>query len=110
MKQTERFARQLSGDTIGTGHIAARPAEARHKPKQDWVNTRVEHNRNCGIRCPCSSRWAIADSCDDGRLPADQISRQRGQMIYLAVSKSKFNFDILAFDKADGIEALPDCR
>ena len=111
MKQTQRFASQLTVGTIEACHVAARPVEARHEPKQHRINARYEHNRKIGIRCPCSRcRTVSADSNDDGRLLADQINRQGRQAIDLAVSKSKVNFDIPAFDIAGGVEALLDRR
>jgi hypothetical protein len=101
------FCRQLGGEEIDAGRVAARSGEAGDEPKPDRVLGNQEHNGNCFGRLGCDDRSGRAGRNDHADTPANELGRQRRQPIRLILGPAKLDRDVLALDIAAFFEALP---
>jgi hypothetical protein len=88
--------------------FATRLVEAGYEARLDRVDAEEEDDRNCrgrrlGGEC---RRRAVGDN--HGHLPTNQFGREIRQSIVLALRPTVFDGDVLAFDIAGFVEALPE--
>src|SRR5262249_56608805 len=84
--------------------------KAGDEPKPDWVVAGNEHDRDRrrrGLGCEAGDDAPGRD--DDGHLTANQVGRQRRQLIVLTPRPAVFNRRILTFDVTAVLEALMEC-
>jgi hypothetical protein len=106
MQKAELLRRQRAGNQVDAGQVAARAAEAGDEANLHWIDSGVEDNWNCGSCGLRRQRGRPIAGEDHGDLPADQVSRQRGQPIVLALRPTVFDRDVLTFDVAGFGEGL----
>ena len=92
-----------------TREVAARPAETADEAAPHRIVAGHEHDRDGRRRRPGRhSREVVAD--DHSRLPADQVSGERGQPVQMIVRVALLDCDVLALDKALLFQTLAECR
>jgi hypothetical protein len=108
-QRTQEFqplCRQLRGEEINAGQVAARPGEARDQTKPDWVFGDHEDDGDRRRRLGRGLRCGTAACGDHGDPPANDLRRQRGQPIELVLGPAVFNCHVLALDITGFFEAL----
>src|SRR5262245_1255279 len=91
---------QLRGEHVHPGGVAARPVEAGDQTKCDRVAAAGKDNRNfCGRRL--GGNRGSRSRCDDHvDLPANQISRERRQLIIFTLGPAVLDSHVAALDVA----------
>jgi hypothetical protein len=68
----------------------------------------LENDRNCYCRILCRDRRSVADGDKHGHVTANQIGCQLRQPSILILGPANLADDVLSFDIASILEALPD--
>src|SRR6266576_4128285 len=99
-----------TGSCRESSDVPARPTEASNKSGRNWV-TSIRHNDgDClGRLFDGTDRWISSGGNDDINLETNQLGRQTGKPIQLALSGSPLNGHILSFNVAEITEPLPKC-
>ena len=108
VQQPEQLGRQGSNDKDDARDVAARSVEACDQASSDRIGSHDEYDRRrrgCGFDCV---RHPTARPNYRGHLPADEISRQSRQPIWLIVRPVILDGDVLAFDESSVVETLPE--
>src|SRR5262249_35079494 len=93
------------------GDIAARSVKALNKTKADRVGAHVEYDGDCRSGIPRGCQRCRPTNCNDkGNLSVDQIRRERGQPIKLALGPAKFHRQVAAFHKSGFAQPPANCR
>jgi hypothetical protein len=110
-----RSSRSLSPAPLDPGgagfrahDVAARSVEACDQASSDRIGSHDEYNRRrrgCGFDCV---PHPTARPNYNGHLPADEISRQSRQPIWLIVRPVILDGDVLALDESSVVETLPE--
>ena len=108
VQQPEQLGRQGSNDKDDARDVAAGSVEACDQARSDRIGSHDEYDwrrRGCGFDCV---RHPTTRPNYRGHLPADEISRQSRQPIWLIVRPVILDGDVLAFDESSVVETLPE--
>src|SRR5262245_12986312 len=104
------FRRERHLHKADAGDIAARSVEALNKTKADRVGANVEYDGDCRSGIPRGCQRCRPTNCNDkGNLPVDQIRRERGQPIKLALGPAKLHRQVTAFHKSGFAQPSANC-
>src|SRR5262249_34222846 len=107
MEKSQPLRRNLSGEKIDAGCVAARPGKAGDQTKPDWVVPHAEDDRDrCGRRLGRLGTSGLAGRSYNGDATADEVSHERRQAIVSAVQPMVLDHHVLALDVAGFAEAF----
>src|SRR5215831_7604945 len=107
MEKSQPLGRNLSGEKIDPGRVAARLGKAGDQTKPDGVVADAEDDRDaCGRSLGRLSNGGLTGRSDNGYATADEVSHERRQAIVSALQPVVFDHDVLALDVAGFVEAV----
>ena len=107
---SSRFGRQLAAKVLDAGDVAAGPVEAGDKSDCDRVAADRRRRSESSWSPPLPLRCGTAAAAITATWRRDQIGRQAGQSIVVAVRPAIFDRHVLALDKAGFAQALAERR
>src|SRR5215813_1714149 len=107
MEEPQPLGRNLAGEKIDPGGVAARLGKAGDETKFDGVVADAEDDRDrCGRSPGRLSNGGLAGRSDNGYAPADEVSHERRQAIVSALQPVVFDHHVLALDVAGFVEGF----
>src|SRR5437763_8296894 len=107
MEEAQPLGRNLSGEKIDPGRIAARLGKAGDQTVPDWVIADAEDDRDrCGGSLGRLSNGGLAGGNNNGYATADEVSHERRQAIASTVQPVVFNHYVLALDVPGFVEGF----
>src|SRR5262249_60333306 len=101
MEKSQPLRRNLSGEKIDAGRVAARPCKAGDQTKPDRVVADAEDDRNrCGRRLGRLGTSGLAGRSYNGDATTDEVSHERRQAIVSAGQPMVLDHHVLALDVA----------
>src|SRR5438874_4655425 len=100
-----------AGDQAYTGQISVSTVEAGHEPKTNRIaaddkdDGYVARHRFC-----CACRYDISSRCNDVNATVNQLHRQCGQLIVLAVGPTELDCRVATFNVAYAEQTLAERR
>lgn len=105
----ELFCHQVNAEEPHACHVGTRPAEAGNEADRDRLTDLEDDANRRGRRPGGQCRRCAPRRGDHRHLAANQIECQGRQPIVVPVRPTVLDADVLAFDEAGFVQALPTC-
>src|SRR6516225_10058639 len=107
MEKSQPLGRNLLGEEIDAGRVAARPGKAGDQTKRDRVLANAEDDRDrCGRSFGGLGSSGVAGRSDNSDAPARELSHERRQAIVSPIQPMVLDRHVLALDVAGFVEAF----